>query len=226
MTHALRGTLDLSTGRVSTLWLRPEGATHALVFAHGAGTALDHPILESFALALASRDVATLRYNFPYMERRGGGPPDRPPRLVDTVAAAVELATDLAGELPLFAGGRSMGARMTSTALSEGRLPERVRGLVFHAFPLHRPGHPSIERAEHLDRVAVPLLFLQGERDRMATPEVLGPLLDRLGDRARLHAVPQADHQFRVPRRAGRSAEEITADLANATAAFVREVAS
>src|SRR5690606_7271948 len=166
-------------GSVSALWLAPPGARAALALAHGAGAGMRHAFMESLAAALARAGVATLRYQFPYVEA-GRRRPDRPPALEATVRAAAAAAARLAPELPLVAGGKSMGGRMTSRAQAAEPLPG-VRGLVFYGFPLHPAGRPGTERADHLAAVALPMLFLQGTRDNLADLELLRPVLDRLG---------------------------------------------
>src|SRR5271167_4655731 len=170
---------------VSALLLKPARARRLLVLAHGAGAGMHHPFMEKLAEDLASVGVATLRYQFPYMEEHRGAP-DKPAVLTATVAAAVRAASKAAPDLPLFAGGKSMGGRMTSQAAAQGLL-ENVRGLVFFGFPLHPPGNPSIKRAEHLANVAAPMLFLQGTRDTFADLTLLRPVCAQLGSRSTLH---------------------------------------
>src|SRR5437763_1996804 len=200
--------------RVSGLLLRPPGASQLYVLAHGAGAGMRHPFLETIARALAERDVATLRYQFPYMERRASRP-DPPALAAAAVRAAVAEAARLAPGLPLVAGGKSLGGRMTSTAQAEEPLPG-VRGLVFLGFPLHPPGRPGDARAEHLARVQIPMLFLQGTRDDFADLKLLTPLVQRLGARATLHLVEGGDHSFHVLKRSGRTDAEVLEVLAAA----------
>lgn len=202
---------ELRIGEVSGLLLRPEDARLLYVLAHGAGAGMRHPFLETISLRLAERRVATLRYQFPYMERRSSRP-DSPAVAAATVRAAVAEAARVAPGLPLIAGGKSFGGRMTSTAEAEQPLPG-VRGLVFLGFPLHPPGRPGDQRAEHLARVQIPMLFLQGDRDEFADLKLLRPVVQRLGERATLHLVEGGDHSFKVPKRAGRTAEDVMADL-------------
>jgi predicted alpha/beta-hydrolase family hydrolase len=202
-------------GRVSALLLRPPGARWLLMLAHGAGAGMRHAFLESLAQELAARGVATLRYQFPYAEA-GGRRPDPAARLQATVRAAVEAGARLAPALPRFAGGKSMGARMTSLAAAATPLPG-IRGLVFVGFPLHPAGRPDTARAEHLASVDLPLLFLQGTRDALAQLELLRPLCARLGERATLHVLEGADHSFRLPRRSGRRDADALAELAEVT---------
>ena len=197
--------------QVSGLWLRPPDAITALVLAHGAGAGMTHKAMEATAEGLAERGVATLRYNFAYMER-GSRRPDSPAVAHAAVRAAVQRAQELAPDLPLFAGGRSFGGRMTSQAQAQHPLPG-VRGLVFFAFPLHPPGKPGVERAAHLAQVAAPMLFLQGTRDEFATGDLLEQSIASLGDRAALHRVEDADHSFHVPARTGRKDAQVLAEI-------------
>src|SRR6059036_2932032 len=199
---------------VSGLLMRPPGARWLYVLAHGAGAGMRHPFLETFARALAERDVATLRYQFPYMERRASRP-DPPAVAAATVRAAAAEAARLATELPVVAGGKSFGGRMTSTAQAEQPLPG-VRGLVFLGFPLHPPGRPGDSRAEHLARVQIPMLFLQGDRDDFADLKLLKPVLEGLGDRATLHLVEGGDHSFKVLKRSGKTEADVMGEVADA----------
>src|SRR5947207_9555304 len=193
--------------RVSGLLLRPPGARWLYVLAHGAGAGMHHPFLETIARALAERDVATLRYQFPHMERRASRP-DPPAVATATVRDAAAEAARLAPGLPLVAGGKSFGGRMTSTAQAEEPLPG-VRGLVFLGFPLHPPGRPGDARAEHLARVQIPMLFLQGTRDDFADLKLLKPLVQRLGARAAVHLVEGGDDSFHVLTSSGRTGPEV-----------------
>lgn len=177
-----------------------------------------HPFLERLTTELAEAGIATLRYQFPYMEERRHVP-DKPELLVATVAAAVCLATETAPELPLLAGGKSMGGRMTSQAAAENLL-RPVRGIVFFGFPLHPPNRPSTKRAEHLAKVGVPMLFLQGTRDTLADLTLLRPVCARLGSRATMHIVPEADHSFHVLKKSGKTDAEAMRELAQTTAAW------
>jgi len=199
-------------GEVSAILVRPDEARFLYVLAHGAGAGMRHPFLGRISEALAERGVATLRYQFPYMERKARRP-DPPGVATATVRAAVALAHRLAPELPLIAGGKSFGGRMTSTAQASEPLPE-VRGLAFLGFPLHPPGKPAVTRGEHLDAVRVPMLFLQGDRDEFAEPILLRQVLRTLGPRATLHLVQGGDHSFSVPKKSGRSADDVFAELA------------
>ena len=208
---------------MSALWLRPDRARAALALAHGAGAGMRHPFMAAVAGRLAERDIATLRYQFPYMEA-GSRRPDPPGLLVATVRAAVALASERAGDLPLFAGGKSLGGRMTSTAAAREPLPG-VRGLVFLGFPLHAAGRPAAERGAHLREVAVPMLFLQGTRDTLADLALLRPLCSSLEPRARLHVVEGGDHSFHVLKRSGRSDGQVQDEIADAIAAWTLELA-
>jgi len=191
---------------METLLLRPERAKALYVFAHGAGAGMTHKAMESCAQGLATRGIATLRFQFPYMEK-GSRRPD-PPRIAHAaVRAAVAEAARAAPDLPLFAGGRSFGGRMTSQAQAIEPLPG-VRGLAFLGFPLHPAGKPGIERAEHLAQVDIPMLFVSGERDALAEMASLRPVVAKLGERATLHVVADADHSFRV---AAKEAEALDA---------------
>jgi predicted alpha/beta-hydrolase family hydrolase len=205
--------------RVSGLWLAPEASRAAYVFAHGAGAGMRHAFMEAAALGLAERGIATLRYQFPYMER-GSRRPDAPPLAQATVRAAVALAAQLAPSLSLFAGGKSFGGRMTSQAQSAAPMAG-VRGLVFLGFPLHPAGEASDARAAHLSQVRVPMLFVQGTRDELADFSLLQPLVARLGEQATLHALADADHSFHVPARSGRKDPQVLAEALDAFAAWV-----
>jgi len=218
-TQELRIAVGESSGEISGILRRPPDATVLYVLAHGAGAGMRHPFLERLAEALAQRRVATLRYQFPYMERRQRRP-DPPAVAVAAVRSAVRAAAERAPGVPLIAGGKSFGGRMTSTAQAREPLPG-VRGLAFLGFPLHPPGKPAVSRAEHLDEVRVPMLFLQGERDDFAELLLLRQVVRRLGDRAKLHLVKDGDHSFNVPKRSGRSADEVRAEVCDALTAWM-----
>lgn len=205
-----------SSGSVSGLLLLPPDARFLYVLGHGAGAGMRHPFLERMADALAQRGIGTLRYQFLYMERRGRRP-DPPALAVAAVRAAVRSAGQRARGLPLIAGGKSFGGRMTSTAQAQEPLPG-VGGLAFLGFPLHPPGKPAVSRADHLDHVAVPMLFIQGDRDEFAEPLLLRQVLRRLGGRATLHLVKDGDHSFNVPKRAGRTPDEVRAEVCDTVA--------
>ena len=205
---------DVRVDDVSGLLLRPADARLLYVLAHGAGAGMRHPFLEAISQRLAEQGIATLRYQFRYMEQRSRRP-DPPAVAAATVRAAVAEAARLTPGLPLVAGGKSFGGRMTSTAQAEEPLPG-VRGLVFLGFPLHPPGRPDDKRAEHLALVTIPMFFLQGTRDEFAGLELLRPVVKRLGDRATLHLVEGGDHSFKVPKKSGRSDEDVMGELARA----------
>jgi uncharacterized protein len=210
--------------RVSGLFLKPPQARACYVFAHGAGAGMSHPFMSAVAAELGARGIATLRYQFHYMEQRAKHPD--PPKLAQaTVRAAAAEATRLFPGLPLFAGGKSFGGRMTSQAQAASPLPG-VRGIVFLGFPLHPPGRPSEERARHLFDLQIPTLFLQGTRDEFADLQLLRPLIARLGARARLKVFEDADHSFHVPARTGREDTEVRSEILDAFAAWIDEVIS
>jgi len=215
----IRFTVSSSAGEVSALVMRPPDARAMLVLGHGAGAGMRHAFMDAVARRLGDRGLATLRYQFPYMET-GGRRPDPRPFLLATVRAAVGTARAEAPDLSLFAGGKSMGGRMTSMAASQTPLPD-VRGIVFLGFPLHPAGRPASDRAAHLSGVTVPMLFLNGTRDKLAEPALLEPICDGLGSLARLHVVDAADHSFGVLKRSGRTDDEVLDELADATGAFV-----
>lgn len=210
--------------RVSGLLDRPDAARAVLVLAHGAGAGMEHPSMQTVAEGLAKRGVATLRYQFPYMEHRSRRP-DPPALCHATVRAAVAEAARLAPDLPLFAGGRSFGGRMTSQAQARMPLP-RVRGLVFLAFPLHPAGKPGIERAAHLQEIGIPMCFLQGTRDELAQLDLLQPVVDGLGTRATLHLLEEADHSFHAPARSGRKDSELREGALDALCAWLERLSA
>jgi uncharacterized protein len=217
-------------GDLAALLLRPGDARWLLVLAHGAGAGMRHAFMENLARELAAAGVATLRYEFPYMQQSGRRP-DAPTVLTATVRAAIEAAADAAPDLPLLAGGKSLGGRMTSQTLSEEPRAAptdavmRVRGVVFFGFPLHPPGRPGTKRAEHLERVAVPMLFLQGTRDTLADLTLLRPLCAKLAPRATLHIVDTADHSFHVLQRSGTTDADVLRKLARTTASWADSLA-
>lgn len=211
-----------NAGEVSALLVRPPKADTLLVLAHGAGAGMRHPFLEAFAQELAAAHVATLRYQFPYMEHRHKVP-DVPNVLTSTVRAAVRTAVEQAPDLSLFAGGKSMGGRMTSQAAAQQPL-DNVRGLAFVGFPLHPPGRPGTERGEHLARVEVPMLFLQGTRDQFADLALLRPVCSNLGPRASLHVIEGADHSFHVLKSSGTTDAKVITELAQTIASWARTI--
>ena len=207
-----------SSGKVSALLLRPKDSRWLLVFGHGAGAGMRHRFMEAMAVKLAGQQIATFRYQFPYTEQ-GIKRPDSKLILLATVRSAVAAAQSVAPDLPLLAGGKSMGGRMTSNAAAEKPL-DNVRGLVFFGFPLHPPGQPSTDRADHLDTVDVPLLFLQGTRDTLADLKLLRPVCKQLGKRATLHIIDGADHSFHVLKSSGRTDDEVLDELADTVVKF------
>jgi uncharacterized protein len=232
-------------GEVSAILLRPRDARCLLVLAHGAGAGMRHSFMEELAEELAGAGVATLRFNFPYVEQRRKVP-DRAPVPTEAVLAAVRAAAEAAPELPLFAGGKSYGGRMTSQAAAETWLASadtsrtsaaessrpsaaeaslpNVRGLVFFGFPLHPPDQPSTKRAEHLSRVKLPMLFLQGTRDKLADLSLLRPICAKLGSRATLHIVDTADHSFHVLKSSGKTDAGVLRELARTVAEWTEKI--
>ncbi|HEX9691438.1 MAG TPA: alpha/beta family hydrolase [Gemmatimonadales bacterium] len=216
-------TLDVpGAGTVSSQLDRPPGAWLVYLLAHGAGAGMHHPFLERIAEALGARGIATYRYQFPYMERRSRRP-DPPDRAMATIRAAAAAVRGVAADLPMIAGGKSFGGRMTSTAQAEEPIPG-VSGLVFLGFPLHAPNRVDNRRGAHLADVRIPMLFLQGTRDPLADLTLLRPLCDRLGDRATLHVVDDGDHSFNVRKRSGRSGDAVTDELTAAVAVWARGI--
>ena len=207
--------IETGRGEVAGLLHIPPGASRLLVFAHGAGAGMRHAFMESAASVLADNGIATLRYQFPYMQKRSGRP-DPPAVLHATVRAAVRAAAAQAPDLPLLAGGKSMGGRMTSQAAAEEPL-EGVRGIVFFGFPLHPAGSPASARGAHLSRVTVPMLFLQGTRDKLAELDLLRPILAEI-PRATLKVFEGADHSFHLLKSAGRSDQELLEEIARTVA--------
>jgi len=206
-------------GKVSALLLGPAKPRAAYVLAHGAGAGMEHPFMRAAAEGLAERGVATLRYQFPYMER-GSKRPDSPAVAQAAVRAACARAAQLLRGVPLFAGGKSFGGRMTSQTQSAAPL-EGVRGLAFLGFPLHAAGQPGDARAKHLAEVAVPMLFLQGTRDALADADLMRALVKRLGSRSTLTLLEQADHSFHVPAKSGRDDAQVLAEVLDALAAWM-----
>ena len=205
--------------RVSGLLQTPRGARACYVVAHGAGAGMGHPFMAAVANELEQRGIATLRYQFPYMER-GSKRPDSPKLAQATVRAAVAEAARLLPKLALFAGGKSFGGRMTSQAQAAVPLPG-VRGLAFLGFPLHAPGSPSDERAQHLGNIQVPMLFLQGTRDEFADLALLEPVVEKLGSRATLQTFQDANHSFHVPARSGRTDAQVRAKMLDVLAEWM-----
>ncbi len=221
MVEALKLVIPIGDERTSALLLRPENAKALYVFAHGAGAGMTHKAMASNAEGLAARGVATLRYQFLYMEK-GGKRPDPPKLAHAAVRAAVAEAARVAPDLPLFAGGRSFGGRMTSQAQADAPLPG-VRGLAFVGFPLHPAGKPGDERAEHLARVDIPMLFLSGTRDALAELDLLKSAVAKLGKRATLKLIEHADHSFHVLKSSGRTNADAEAEMLDALAGWIAE---
>jgi hypothetical protein len=205
-----------SSGDVSAILLKPARAKGLYVFAHGAGAGMRHRFMEEVAGRLAGHGLATFRFQFPYMEA-GRKAPNPAPVLVKTVRSAVSEAARLLPDLPMVAGGKSMGGRMTSTAAAQEPLPG-VLGLAFFGFPLHAAGKPSADRGAHLAEVRLPMLFLQGTRDKLAELDLLRPLLSSLEPTPRLEQVEEGDHSFHVPKRSGKTDADVLDDLCGALA--------
>lgn len=210
------------TTTVSALWLQPPRPRAAYVFAHGAGAGMQHPFMAALSQALFEQAIATLRFQFPFMER-GSKRPDSPAVAHAAVRAAVASAHERLPGVPLLAGGKSFGGRMTSQAQAAEAMPS-VRGLVFVGFPLHPAGKPGRERAAHLAGVRVPMLFLQGTRDELAELALLRGVVDELGDIATLHVEDDADHAFHVRARSGRNDAQVVQALAEAVAAWLPRI--
>jgi predicted alpha/beta-hydrolase family hydrolase len=222
---AQRLTLDIeNAASVSALLLRPDNARACFVFAHGAGAGMAHPFMETVATGLCDRGIASLRYQFPYMEK-GSKRPDAPAVAHAAVRAAVEEAARCCPGLPLIAGGKSFGGRMTSQAQAIAPLPG-VRGLAFLGFPLHPPGKPSTSRAAHLSDIKIPMLFLQGTRDDLAEMTLLEPVVKGLGGLASLHVVQEGDHSLHVPARSGRNDREVMNEVLDALSAWIGGLAA
>jgi predicted alpha/beta-hydrolase family hydrolase len=207
---------------VSGLLLVPEHPFACYVLAHGAGAGMTHPFMNAIADGLSERGIATLRYQFPFMEN-GSKRPDRPPLAHAAVRAAVAAAAYLTPTIPIIAGGKSFGGRMTSQAQAAAPLPN-VSGLAFIGFPLHPAGKPSDDRASHLSEVRIPMLFLQGTRDALADPRILTTVLARLPATATLRLVEHADHSFHVPARSGTTDSQVLNEVLNALADWARRV--
>jgi predicted alpha/beta-hydrolase family hydrolase len=217
--------VDISDGKgiqVSGLLQTQQGARACYVLAHGAGAGMKHPFLAAVAAELATRGIASLRYQFPYMER-GAKRPDPPPLAQATVRAAVAAAARSLPDLPLIAGGKSFGGRMTSQAQAKARLAG-VRGLAFLGFPLHPANRPSQDRAEHLFDTGLPMLFLQGTRDALAALDQIEPVCQKLGERATLMLFENADHSFHVPARSGRTDAQLRGEILDALASWIDRV--
>jgi predicted alpha/beta-hydrolase family hydrolase len=201
---------------LSAILIKPSKARACFVFAHGAGAGMSHPFMEQIAAGLYGRGIATLRYQFPFMEK-GSKRPDRPAIAHAAVRAAVAEARKRCRGIPVIAGGKSFGGRMTSQAQAIEPL-EGVLGLAFLGFPLHPSAKPSIARAEHLSKIWLPMLFVQGTRDKLADPALLVPVLKKLGRKASAHMIDQADHAFHVPARSGRDDGDVVTEIVDAFA--------
>nr|WP_246583854.1 alpha/beta family hydrolase [Bradyrhizobium iriomotense] len=216
--------LDIErTGTVSAILTQPDNARACYVLAHGAGADMRHAFMEKVAAGLGERGIATFRFNFLYMEKKHGRP-DQPAVAHAAIRAAVAEAARLCPGVKLIAGGKSFGGRMTSQAQSKSPLPG-VKGLAFLGFPLHADGKPSAERAEHLTGIAIPMLFLQGTRDKLADLDILKPVIARLGSKATLHEVEGGDHSFAVLKKSGRSNDEALTEVLDALAAWIDQIA-
>lgn len=205
-------------GAVSALLLKPKGATHLLVLGHGAGAGMTHANMESIAQAMAEQQVATFRYQFPYMERGGGR--DSVAVSLSTVRSAVIEATELEPGLPLLAGGHSFGGRMTSLAAAEEAL-HGVKGLIFFSFPLHAPGKASDHRGAHLLDISVPMLFLSGDRDTFTDPAFFLPLIQKLGDKAKLHLLETGNHGYKILKRTRTNPDDIFVEIGKEVRAWL-----
>ena len=209
-------------GPVSALLLRPDNARLLYVLGHGAGAGMRHAFMERVATELGERGIATFRYQFPYMEA-GRRPPDPPTVLEQTVRSAVATAHEQAPDLPLIAGGKSMGGRISSHVAADNPPPE-LRGLVFLGYPLHPAKQPAVKRAEHLSRIRIPMLFLQGTRDDLADLTLLTPIVEQLGPSATMHIVEGGNHSFKVLQRSGRTDDEVMAEITDVIDAWAREL--
>lgn len=207
------------SGNVTGLLAMPKGVTAIVTLAHGAGAGMRHKFLENIAQLLYERKIATLRFQFPYMEN-GSKRPDSAKIATATVSAAVQRARELAPKLPLFAAGKSFGSRMSTTAASEGKL-HGVQGIICYGFPLHPPNKPGIERANHLQDVDVPILFLQGTRDALADLELMKKAVRGVKPVPQLEIINGADHSFAVLKSSGRTNQDVLEELADLTKQFV-----
>jgi len=208
-TKSIKFTATKSSGDVSGIIIFPDHPKYFLLFAHGAGAGMNNSFMEKMSACLADKNIGTLRFNFPYMEKERKGP-DPAPILMETIRSAVKTLRTYVN-VPIFAGGKSMGGRMTSMA--DSKEPLGVKGIIFFGFPLHAPGKPSNERAEHLFNVSVPMLFLQGKRDKLADLKLLNPVIKKLKDRAAIYIMEGADHSFHMMKSSGRNDEEVMREL-------------
>lgn len=217
----LRFLATLDKGVVSAILVRPLKATHLLVLGHGASTNMNHQTMQNIASSLAAFNIATFRYNFPYSENGTGRNSNA--TCIATVRSAVAAAHKTAPELPILAGGHSFGGRMTSTAQSEEPL-QFVTGIIFFSFPLHLPDRPAIERAEHLSKIRIPMLFLSGTRDKLADLKLLKQVCEELGDLATLHLLETADHGYKIQKRLRSSEEDVFDEMARVTTEWLSQV--
>src|SRR5262245_20496425 len=213
--------VNAAAGVVTGLLLKPQSANALLVLAHGAGAGMRHKFMDESAAKLAEHGIATLRYQFPYMEKRIKRP-DSETVLTATVRAAITTGRKVADDLPLFAGGKSMGGRMTSLAAAKEPL-DSVRGLIYFGFPLHAAGRPGAERGDHLADIKIPMLFLQGSRDALADLKLLKPLCGKLGNGAELFVIQGGDHSFHMLKSSGRSDDEVLDEVVKKAAAWMLE---
>ena len=204
---------------LSAILMKPRGACACFVFAHGAGAGMSHPFMEQIAEGLYGRDIATLRYQLPFMEK-GSKRPDQPAIAHAAIRAAVTEARERCSGVALVAGGKSFGGRMTSQAQAIEPL-EGVLGLAFLGFPLHPSGKPSAARSQHLSAIRIPMLFVQGTRDKLAETTLLEPVTKGLGRKATVHLLDHADHSFHVPARSGRNDVDVVDEIADAFAAWI-----
>lgn len=221
MKKNLKIDINPEIGTVSAILQKPENATAILVLAHGAGAGMEHPFMQNLADRLADHHIATLRFNFPFMEN--GGAPDRPPKAQATIQAALQTALKHAKGLTLLAGGKSFGGRMTSHLAASGSLPPEVKGIVYCGFPLHAPGKPGTDRAAHLQDITLPQLFLQGTRDTLAQFDLIHQVCTTL-PKATLIRLDEADHSFETLKRSGISSESIMQRLVEEIARFAGQV--
>lgn len=220
-TRELKFTATPDKGEVSAILVRPESATQLLVLGHGASTNMRHATMQSIAEALAARGIATFRYNFPYSENGRGR--DSQAVCTETIRSAVQAAHKAAPDLTLLAGGHSFGGRMTTTAQAEEPI-ENVAGLVLFSFPLHLPGRPDTKRAEHLANIKIPMLFLSGMRDELATLDLLEPTIKKLGKHAALHLIDTANHSYKILKKTRSSDEDVFAEMAGKTLSWIAEI--
>ena len=213
MTKELKFLSTRDKGEVSAILMRPDGATHLLVLGHGASTSMRHATMQRIAEVLAAQKIATFRYNFPYSEN--GTARNSNATCVETIRSAVRAAHEAAPDLTLLAGGHSFGGRMTTTAQSDSPL-ENVEGLVLFSFPLHLAGRPDTKRAEHLSAIEIPMLFLSGSRDELATLELLEPVIENLGKKATLHLLDTANHSYKILKKTRVSTEDVFDEMARA----------